>query len=107
MRYPNLEEAIRQHAGIPLDRWVEKSGREVLSMPVGAVKRCCWDSVIDKQTLQPIEHRLTYWAAHTDLGLKSGVAHTRRAAARQANAAISRDRRTMQEEDECCAGMRP
>ncbi len=106
MRYANIEEAMQQHA-MPLDQWVEEHGKDVLSQPVGAVKRCCWDSTIDKQTLEPIEHGLTYWAAHTDLGLKSGSAQTQLAATRQAFAAIREDRRSMQEVDEESPGPKP
>lgn len=43
MNYDNLQEAAKQLA-VPLERWLEASGNEVMREDIGALKLTNWDA---------------------------------------------------------------
>lgn len=46
MNYDNLQEAAKQLA-VPLERWLEASGNEVMREDIGALKLANWDARVD------------------------------------------------------------
>jgi|UPI0005566EEA hypothetical protein len=88
MNYDNLQEAAKQLA-VPLERWLEASGNEVMREDIGALKLANWDARVDFESGEILETGLTYWAANTRSGLRCGMSPSKESAREDALSALA------------------